>query len=43
MTVKRQNVRCESNRLYLADRVEPPKSIFNLGQIRHNVSTKEEA
>ena len=31
MTVKRQNLRCESNRLYLADRIELPKSVFNLG------------
>lgn len=31
LTVKRQNIRCESNRLFLADKQEPPKSIFNLG------------
>ena len=31
MTVKRQNLRCESNRLYLADRNPLPRSIFNLG------------
>lgn len=42
-TVKRQNVRCESNRLFLADKQEPPKSIFNLGQIRHNLLTKDDA
>jgi hypothetical protein len=41
--VKRQNLRCESNRVYLSDRNEPPKSIFNLGQFRHNLATKEAA
>lgn len=43
LTVKRQNLRCEENRLYLADKQEPPKSIFNLGQVRHNLMTKDEA
>ncbi len=42
-TVKRQNLRCESNRVYLSDRHEPPKSIFNLGQFRHNLPTKLDA
>ena len=31
MSVKNRNLRCESNRVYLADKFEPPKSIFNLG------------
>ena len=41
--MKRQNLRCESNRVFLGDRQEPPKSIFNLGQFRHNLPTKEDA
>ena len=38
-----KNIRCENNRVILRDRDEPAKSIFNVGQVRHNVMTKEEA
>ena len=36
------NVRSEKNRVILADRNELPKSIYNLGQLRHNVSSKND-
>ncbi|CDW77658.1 UNKNOWN [Stylonychia lemnae] len=42
-TVKRQNIRCESSRLFLSEKYDMPKSVFNIGQIRHNLLTKEEA
>lgn len=29
--------------MILAEVNEPPKSIFNIGQMRHNVMTKEDA
>lgn len=29
--------------MYLSDRQEPPKSIFNLGQFRHNLPTQDGA
>ena len=31
LSATRQNIRCESNRLILADANELPKSIFNIG------------
>ena len=37
------NARCERNRVILADTMNPPKSIFNIGTMRHNVLTATEA
>eukprot|EP00349_Pseudokeronopsis_sp_Brazil_P004311 CAMPEP_0202958458 /NCGR_PEP_ID=MMETSP1396-20130829/2799_1 /ASSEMBLY_ACC=CAM_ASM_000872 /TAXON_ID= /ORGANISM="Pseudokeronopsis sp., Strain Brazil" /LENGTH=139 /DNA_ID=CAMNT_0049676543 /DNA_START=619 /DNA_END=1038 /DNA_ORIENTATION=+ len=31
------NTRCEKNRAIFADRQEPPRSIFSIGNVRHNV------
>ena len=39
-TLYKHNTRGEENRVLLADAQNIPKSIFNLGQYRHNVMTK---
>ena len=41
--VYESNTRCEKNRVLLADAKEPPKSIFNIGQLRHNVMSHDES
>jgi hypothetical protein len=38
-----QNIRAGTNRVYLSDAKEQPKSIFNIGQVRHNVMTTQDA
>lgn len=42
LSAARRNLRCESNRILMIEKNEPPKSIFNLGQTRHNFMTKED-
>jgi hypothetical protein len=37
------NLRAEANRTYLVDKQQPKKSIWNLGDVRHNVPTAEQA
>lgn len=37
------NLREESNRTYLIDKVPPAKSIWSIGDIRHNVTSTEQA
>jgi len=34
------NLRCEDKRVLIAERNQLPKSIFNIGQTRHNVWSK---
>jgi len=41
-SVAGQNTRVEANRVYLADKRDPPKSIFGFGSFRHNVTTKDD-
>jgi len=36
------NVRAENNRVLIAEPNNVPKSIFNIGQMRHNLTTKED-
>ena len=37
------NLRAEKNRTYLVDKQQPQKSIFSIGDVRHNVETSEQA
>ena len=37
------NLRQEANRTYLVDKVPPQKSIWSIGDVRHNVLTSEQA
>ena len=37
------NLRAEQKRTYLVDRQAPPKSIWSIGDVRHNVHTAEQA
>ena len=37
------NIRKESKRVFLVEKEQPKKSVFSLGDFRHNVSTAEEA
>ena len=40
-TTEKGGLREENNRTFLCDKVQPQKSIFNIGHIRHNVHSKE--
>jgi hypothetical protein len=42
-SVFRQNIRAENNRVFLSDAKELPKSIFNIGSVRHNVMSLGDA
>ena len=37
------NLRQEANRTYLVDKVAPQKSVWSIGDIRHNVLTNDQA
>ena len=42
VSAQRKNLRCESNRVIIAEKNDLPKSIFNIGQYRHNVMSKDD-
>ena len=37
-----QNTRCEENRVLLADSKDPPRSVFSIGGLRHNMMKRED-
>eukprot|EP00347_Sterkiella_histriomuscorum_P005042 403358124 len=41
-SLNRQNLRCENNRVLIAEPQNQPKSIFSIGQFRHNLMSKED-